>query len=84
MIHALLIFKVHLVYLFLYKVELYLTALGLSCGMRDLRSFSLVAVRGLSGPSACGILVFQLGIQPMYLALEGGFLTTGPPGKSLK
>ena len=31
----------------------------------------------------CGILVHQPGIEPMSPALEGGFLTTGPPGKSL-
>ena len=28
-------------------------------------------------------LVPQPGIKPTSLALEGGFLTTGPPGKSL-
>ena len=44
---------------------------------------SLVEVRGLSWPTACGILVPQPGIKPMSPALEGGFLTTGPPGKSL-
>ena len=39
---------------------------------------------GLSscGPKACGILVPQPGIKPTSSALEGGFLTTGPPGKS--
>ena len=30
-----------------------------------------------------GILVSQSGIEPMSPALEGGFLTTGPRGKSL-
>ena len=33
-------------------------------------------------PGACGILVPQPGIKPTSSALEGGFLTTGPPGKS--
>ena len=33
--------------------------------------------RGLSCPAACGITV------PASPALEGGLLTTGPPGKSL-
>ena len=33
--------------------------------------------------AACGILVPQQGIDPPSPALEGGFLTTGPPGKSL-
>ena len=37
----------------------------------------------LSFPKACGILVPQPGIKPVFPALAGGFLTTGPPGKSL-
>ena len=32
--------------------------------------------------TACGILVLGPGIKPMSPALAGGFLTTGPPGKS--
>ena len=31
---------------------------------------------------ACGILVPQPGTKPVSPALEGGFLTTGPPGMS--
>ena len=31
---------------------------------------------------ACGVFVLQPGIEPSSLALQGGFLTTGPPGKS--
>ena len=42
----------------------------------------LVAARGLSCPAACGILVPRPGIEPASPALAGGFLTTGPPGKS--
>ena len=38
---------------------------------------------GLSCPMACGILVPWSGIKPASLALQGRFLTTGPPGKSL-
>ena len=38
----------------------------------------------LSRPEACGILVPQPGIEPASLALEGQFLTYGPPGKSQK
>ena len=38
---------------------------------------------GLVAPKACGILIPQPGIEPVSPALEGGFLTTGPPGKSL-
>ena len=43
---------------------------------------SLVVACGLSRPAACGILVPQPGIEPASPALEGGFLTTGPLGKS--
>ena len=43
---------------------------------------SVVEARGFSCPVPCGILVPQPGIEPESLALEGGFLTTGPPGKS--
>ena len=32
---------------------------------------------------ACGILVPQPGIEPVTPALQGGFLTTGPPEKFL-
>ena len=41
-----------------------------------------VAARRLSCPAACGILVSRPGIESRSPALEGGFLTTGPPGKS--
>ena len=44
---------------------------------------SVVAERRLSCPMACGILVPRPGIEPESVALVGGFLTTGPPGKSL-
>ena len=43
---------------------------------------SVLAARGLSCPTACGISAPQLGIKPTSPALEGGFSTTGPPGKS--
>ena len=43
---------------------------------------SLVAVHGLSCPTVCGILVSYPGTEPIP-TLEGGFLTTGSPGKSL-
>ena len=48
-----------------------------SCGVG-----SVVAVRGLSCLATCGILVPPPGIGPTSPALEGGFLTTGPPGQS--
>ena len=57
------------------------------CSMQALslrRESSVVVARGLSCPKACGILVPRPGIEPASPALEGGFFTTGPPGKSLK
>ena len=44
---------------------------------------SVVVAHGLSCPTACGILVSQPGIEPTFPALAGGFLTPGPPGKSV-
>ena len=44
---------------------------------------SVVGPCGLSCSEACGILVHQPGIEPAAPALQGGFFTTGPPGKSL-
>ena len=44
---------------------------------------SAVAACGLSWSTACGILVLSPGFEPMSPALEGRFLRTGPPGKSL-
>ena len=43
---------------------------------------SVVAVRQLNCSVACGILVPQPRIGVESSALQGGFLTTGPPGKS--
>ena len=43
----------------------------------------VVAAPGLSCPSAYGVLVPLPGIQPSPTALEGRFLTSGLPGKSL-
>ena len=40
---------------------------------------SVVVAHGLSCSAACGILVRGPGIEPMSPALQGGFLTTGPP-----
>ena len=44
---------------------------------------SVVALLGLSCLVACVILPPQPGAEPMFPALEGRFLTTGLPGKSL-
>ena len=43
---------------------------------------SLVVAHGLSCLAPCGILVPRPGMEPESPALEGRFLTTGPPGKS--
>ena len=42
---------------------------------------SLLVMCVFSCPMARGILVPRPGIEPGSSALEGGFLTTGPPGK---
>ena len=43
---------------------------------------SVVVAHGLSCLTTCGILVPWPGIEPVFPALEGRFLTTGPQGKS--
>ena len=45
---------------------------------------SVAAVRRLSRPTACRILVPRPGIEPTSLALQGGFVTTVPPGRPLE
>ena len=65
---------------------LFLAALGFSCSRLALcfdTLASVAAALGLSCPGACGILVPHSGIEPTSAALEGRFLTTGPPWKSL-
>ena len=73
-----------------------MAASGLSCSTWDLSlqrvgsllrcgtcvSFSLIVACGLSCPVARGILVPGPGIELASPALQDGFLTTGPPGKS--
>ena len=49
----------------------------MACGI------SLAVVPGLSYPEACGILVSPPGIELSSSALQDGFLTTGPPRKSI-
>ena len=71
---------------FLQKLFIYLAASGLGCIMWYLSlegTDFLVVVPGLSCSAACGILVPRSGIEPMSPALQGRFLTTGPPVKSL-
>ena len=59
---------------------IYLTVLGLSYGMKAAECVGLVVA---AFTVACGILLPRLGIEPVSPALEGGFLTIGPPGESL-
>ena len=71
--------------LFYFILFYFLAVSGLSCSVRaPERVGSVVVARGLNCPMACGILVPRPGIKPASPALEGGFLTTGPPGKSLE
>ena len=59
----------------------------------DVRSFvavhrffscdSLFAAHGLSCSAAYGILVPWLGLEHLFPAFQGRFITTGPPGKFL-
>ena len=51
------------------------------CGCCCSKDAAVVAQR-LRCSQACGILVPQPGVEPTSPALEGRFLTTGPPGKS--
>ena len=58
---------------------------GLSCVTQDLSlgyTDSLVVVCGLSCPEARGISVPGTGIELVSPALQNGFSTLGPPGKS--
>ena len=52
------------------------------CGPQSVRD-SIVAAHRHSSSSACEILVPQPGIEPTSPALEGGFLTTRSPDKSV-
>ena len=45
-------------------------------------AWASLVVHRLSCSKACGILVSRPGIKPASPVLVGGFLTTGPPGKS--
>ena len=74
------------------KTVHYMIVSHLSCGTQDLHCGaqslavahgSVVVVHGLSFFMTCGILVPQRKIVPMFSVLQGRFLTTGPPGKSL-
>ena len=59
---------------------IFLAVLGLRWGTRA----SLAVVPGLNYPLAYGILVPRPGMESVFPALEGRFLTIGPPGKFLQ
>ena len=72
----------------LFKMCIHLALLGLSRSTQDLYFLMRIFCCGtwtwvckLSSSVAHGILVSRPGIKPMSPALQGGFLTTGPPGK---
>ena len=73
-------------FLFLKNIlNVFLVASGLNCGLWDLLWLckgSVVAMCGLSGPTAHGILVPWTGIQPMPPVVEPGCLNHWMPGKS--
>ena len=64
-----------------------LAVLSLHCSVQALPCgdwISPVVALGISCNTACGILAPQGSeIELTSFALDGGFLTTGPPGKSL-
>ena len=80
------------IFYYLFKVFYYLYFIWLYRLFIVACRLSLVAAHGLSScnllglccSEAYGILVPQLEIKLTSPVLEGGFLTTGPPGKSLK
>ena len=50
----------------------------LHCGVQD----SVVVAQGISCPVACVVLAPRPEMELVFPASEGGFFTTGPPGKS--
>ena len=53
-------------------------------GLQLLHEGAVVAAHRLSCSTAGGILVIQSGMEPKSPALQSRFLSTEPPGKSLK
>ena len=49
-------------------------------GLWSICTGTIITARRFSCSSVCGILVPQPGIEPTFLAVQGRFLTTGPPG----
>ena len=63
---------------------IYWVMLGLSCVMWDLslRFVDSPVVCGIPCSTARGVLFPRPGTEPNSSALQGGLLTSGPPGKS--
>ena len=70
--------------LFIWLYQVLVVAYGLSsCDPQAPECVGSVAVaHRLSCSETCGILAHRLGTEPMSPALQGGFLTIGPPVKS--
>ena len=64
----------------LFKTSIWLRLVLVAGALLHL-SLQLIDSR-LSCSSACGILVPPSGMEPVSAALQGGFLTIGPPGMS--
>ena len=77
----LLLFPRHCLFIYFYFILFILALLGLCCGRQ---AFSSCGACRLSCPVACGILASGSGIKRESPALQGRFLTTGPPEKSLR
>ena len=91
MTHSFFFMNIYLIFIWLHPVlaaahRIFLVSSGPFTAAHGLSSYgawaSVVAV--LSCSAACGILVSRPGMEPTSPALQGRFLTTGPPGKSLK
>ena len=55
----------------------------LCCSERTLKLYTGSRAHGLNSSTACGILIPRPRLEPSSTTLQGGFLITGPPGKSL-
>ena len=74
-----------IIYLFIWLHWVLVEARGIFIvegGLQSMQARSAFVVHRLSCPLAQGVFVLKPGIKIMSLALEGGFLTIRPPGKS--
>ena len=77
------VLQIKIFYLFITYLCIYLAAPSLSCSIHYLHCGTWLpeCKSSVVTPMECGILVPQPGIRPASPALEGRFLTSGPPGK---